>query len=576
MSDLEDLLNYEPLIDRTVAELPILRLPVRVSLSMIMRVLHGLQHGTSTTGVPPNLDAANSFASRISHLVQLLANCPAEPTGIDAREVADAYHDIDRDGSQAKLLISYAHFADFMPEVRRGYFSVLRTGRNRFSLRHCSHEFEDAETRDILLSELALAFRLQSHPFSDKFFDGLTNTRAGHLSAEAVLAIKALGDHYSRHAFEVRLIDDDGLRAALGVTNTEFARFRGALFGMAMFAVELARAFERRLARDQNDEEAFSEWLHWVAPTWGPEFFRGYLITESGLSDTHVEKLLKLLSIDFRTERPPLIKHARDGYFPPVWQLPDMLLLCVDPVLLFTQVRNLLFSLQFTDKALFDNSVSKHLEPMLIRAAKQILASLGHLHICQNVNWSSGNEAGEIDLLIFDSGENVALHVQAKAPLGPQGARLVQRLEDRLDEGIRQLERFRKLPDTERDRVVSEAVKRDVKNVRVLDAVLARSCFGTRSICEKAKGVNLLALPILAGATAECVAVGQCGIEHLLQQCQMLTAKLVHDAKPRWDHETLVVDELQIQLPLLHFDQAAVARLRSYVWRDNMSLGVGA
>jgi hypothetical protein len=540
---------------------------------MILRVLYALIHGTSVTSVPPKLDAARSFAARMSHLVPLLANCPGEPTGADALDVLEAYHQVDPDGKQSKLLISYAHFADLMPEVRRDYFSVVHNGEQRFTLHHASTAIADAEAEDILLSELALGFQVQRHPFTDELFDRLPTGKVGQLSGEAILAIKALGTHYLDHAFEVSLVDDNGLRAAVGVTHEEFRRFRAALLGMAVFSSELAKAFQRRLTHNKKDNNAFEEWLYWLAPTWGSEFFRGYLITESRLADEQVERLLSMLSVDFRAGKPS-VKHARDGYFPPVWQLPGMLLLCADPVLLFTQLRNLLFSVQCTNKKLFDDTVSRFLEPALVTAAQQILAPLGHLDIRANVDWTCRGQKGEIDLLVFHSAENVALHIQAKAPLPPQGARLVQRLEDRLDEGLSQLKRFRLLPEADRDEIISKATGRQVRSAKIVDAVLARSCFGTQSIREKAGAVKMLTLPILAGAASDCASVKQAGIEYLLQQCLILTEQLLRDAEPHWDVETLTVDELELKLPLLQFDEAAVARLRLHLWRDNMSLGI--
>ena len=83
----------------------------------------------------------------------------------------------------------------------------------------------------------------------------------------------------------------------------------------------------------------------------------------------------------------------------------------------------------------------------------------------------------------------------------------------------------------------------------------------------------MLTLPILAGAVADCASVKQAGLVSLLEQCQVLTEQLLGDSKPHWDYETLTVDGLEIELPLLRFDEAAVARLRFHVWRDNMSLG---
>jgi hypothetical protein len=334
----------------------------------------------------------------------------------------------------------------------------------------------------------------------------------------------------------------------------------------------MAEAHGRRLSRSPQDQSAFEEWLHWLAPTWGHEFFRGYLIDESGLKDDQVENLLSLLSIDFRNGSPKT-SHARDGYFPPVWQLPGSLLLSTEPTLMFTHLRNVLYSIQRTAPQRFDNVVSQYLEPALLKAASSILARCVNFDIRSNIEWRDGSQHGEIDLLIFHAEENAALHIQAKAPLPPQGARLVERLEQRLIEGFQQLERFRSLPCPTRDRIISQALGEEVKEVRILDAVLARSCFGTHSLRTLAGDVELLSLPILAGAAGEYSSSSKGGIIRLLNTCSALKERLWLDAQPTWKQETISLDHARITLPLLNFDEDVVARLRALFWRDFSSLG---
>ncbi|MBK9165895.1 MAG: hypothetical protein IPM24_00345 [Bryobacterales bacterium] len=572
MSDVSELVALEKEIDHKVAALPILREPVRVTLCALLRVLHSLMHGTPATATPPNREAATALAARLSHLVPLLASCPSGPTGVDAQQAMEVYAALDPTGEQLKLLISYAHFADVMPEVHRDYFSVGREAEHRFLLRHRSSKLASAEAEDILLSELALGFAITRHQIPAAVFDRMTKRKPGTLSGEGIIAIKTLNSHFQDHVFEVPLVTDDGLRSAIGVTYRELNRFRAALLAMATFANELALAYARVLAKLTHDE-AFGEWLHWIAPTWGLEFLRGYLITESGLSDEASERLLSLLSIDVRTNQPSIL-HARDGYFPPIWQLPGNLLLASDPAMMFIQARNLLFSVQQTDKKLFDDLVSHHLEPALVSFAARILNDVPMLHLQENVEWTGGGTKGEIDLLVFEETSNTALHIQAKAPLPPQGARMVQRLENRLEEGISQLGRFRKLPAADRDRIISQATGRSVYGVEVVDVLLARSCFGTAAICEEANGIRMISLAVLAGAVADCSETDQLDVRSVLNACEGIRHQLIQAAKLNWKHEHLRVGNLvDLELPLLNFDHKAVADMRYRVWRNHGALG---
>lgn len=179
-----------------------------------------------------------------------------------------------------------------------------------------------------------------------------------------------------------------------------------------------------------------------------------------------------------------------------------------------------------------------------------------------------------MDLLVYDATENIALHVQAKAPLPPQGARLVQRLEQRLVEGISQLDSFSALPQADRDSIVSNATGRSVVDVEIVDVLLARSCFGTNFFREKAEHVKLLSLPVLAGAVSDCAQAQALSLRNLMMQCQVVKDQLLTLANPSWEDDVLTVGTLRLRIPLLRFDEAAVRQFRFHVWRENRSFGL--
>ena len=571
MPNLKSLLEHESGVDVQIAALPLLTLPVRVPLTIVMRVLFGLMHGTPATGVQPRSDAATSLAGRLSHLISLLTKCPPAPADLNPAELETLFLELDPSGDQVKLLLAYAHFADLMPEIHRGYFSVVQVSHRRYSLSHKDGISATQEAEDILISELALAYSLRNHEIPHSTFDDYAKQKAGVLPGDSIATIKTLGKFFLENIFEPQFVSDEGLHAAMSVTHAEFNRFRAPLLAMATFAAEMAKAYQRRLAMRNDDEEAFEGWLHWLAPSFGLQFFRGYLITESGLTDTQVERLLSSFSVDLRNSE-PAIDHARDGFFPPIWQLPDKLILCVDPTMLFTQTRNAIFSVQSTNKELFDNHVSKYLEPELIREAIEILAAIPDIQIIPDVDWKVGAQSGQIDLLLYDRASNAVFQIQAKAPLPPQGARLVQRLEGRIVEGLEQLRSFRNLPTEERDKILSHALGVPVSNYEMTDVLLARSCFGTSNIHKAVASSKLFSLGLLAGAVADCIESLTPSLPHLLTCYEELRSVLLKETQPRWERDVLSVGDLTLEIPLLRFDERAIDRLRRTFWRKHKLL----
>ena len=119
--------------------------------------------------------------------------------------------------------------------------------------------------------------------------------------------------------------------------------------------------------------------------------------------------------------------------------------------------------------------MSGYLEPTLLDQAEHILGTIPGIVIARNVTWHSG----EIDLLAYDPMANVALQIQAKSPLPPQGYRMTRRIETHTLKAVKQLGVFESESAQLKDQICSRAIGRKVSGVMWDSAVLSRSGFGT-------------------------------------------------------------------------------------------------
>lgn len=569
MSGLENLKAFEARVDRAMEDLPLFRLPIRAPVTGMAFMLHGLLHGYSATNSPPKPEAANSFAGRMAYLMPLLSKCPADPLGANAKDCLEAWLNEEQKHGTATRFIAYAHFAELMPEVHRGYFDVSGDETKGFLLRHPSSKVSDAEAEDILLAELALAcVRPLANDYSQAF-DNLAKTAPILDVALSTEIQAALASDFEASLFEMPLVSDNGLIAAAEVDHSQFKRFRCAVFALSEFAIRLAQALGRLLVNEPENADVFNEMLEWVTICWDESAVINFLRTVGHLTDAQAERLLALFGLDFRKQN-RLLRHAAEGFFPPFVRVPGVIIVVPDFVKMFMQTRNLLYAVERTNSRLFDSLVSGDLEPELLKTVVDMLQSFPTLHAKPNVVWASG----EIDLLVYDAGTNSALHLQAKAPLPPQGARMVQRLESRIAEGLNQLRKVRELSQGERDRIIGEAIGSTVSNVSLRDVILARSCFGTHSVRADAQDVMLLTLPILSGALNDCKERGVSSLPDILEQCTANVNTLVTHAKPHWSHETVIIEGVNLSVPLFHFDTSFVQAFRDHVWRGRNDMSI--
>lgn len=461
--------------------------------------------------------------------------------------------------------MTYGHFCELMPEVHRGYYTVEGDVSGGFSLSHSSPQFAQHEALDIVLTELSLTFVSAPSLHLEDRFDYQARLAPKFDYALKVHTLKLFFDHYQQHLTEPPILTEDGYRAAMGVGREEFERFRAALFAYADYCKGMADAVKRRLRREGFSEAVWAELLEWISVNWKETFFVGTLKGLTGIECGKLDHLLAPFTIDFR-EGHKTGKHAGDGFLPPLARLEQAYLFNPDLLKLFLPARNVLYTLNRTNQQRFDQLVSQHLDPQLLQAAGDLFRPFDGLDVVRNHDWGSG----EIDLLVYSAAENVALHVQAKATIPPQGARMVQAIEGRMQEGIEQLKRLRNLDPNRRNKVLSQAIGKAVRDVVVIDVLLSRSCLGTDRIWSQLGDILPLNLTLLRGVLRRTRLEGTVlSLRSFPTLVSEETRRLMRKARPEYVQKEMLAGITTLRVPLLEFDAEWIREEQRKIWASS-------
>jgi len=329
---------------------------------------------------------------------------------------------------------------------------------------------------------------------------------------------------------------------------------------------DLAEEVAMYLAAWSSPEERGSlgisaETVEWVSISWRSDFFYRLVAGATSIDVPMVERFVKLFSLDFTTASEG--DHGGDGFFPPFARFDETLLFAPALALTFTSLRNALFAFSRAEKSTFANVISHDLEPMLL---DQVVAALPSNHdwiIRRNVK----HRSGEIDLLIVDPVDLVALLVQAKGTLPPQGARLTERLTDRIKEGINQIKSFEGLPEDEQQKIIENACGRVILGLKVCYSLLARSCFGGVEAWQHAEEILLMTLPTLYLGVQKFVGDdGSLALSRLVATIRERTKVYLAAAAPHWKHESLELPGGSVEIPLLKYDDSVVTATQEQAW----------
>lgn len=521
-----------------------------------VRQLHALLAVTAYLGSidsakagPKPEDERTAYSGRIGYVVPLLRSAvwSNQPESADS-----ALWAIGETLGQVALvndLISYSQFCEVAPFVHRKGFTVSMQG-SVLTIDYPSVGYRDVEERDIVLSNLALPFSISTPIADDPWFDrqvpNLPNCDPGYGPMLHAMAV-----WYERHCYEIVPLSSEAMQATLGVGLEEFRRFVGACMALGQFHISMADAIMRKCFADVdygNNEAAGAESREWMAPCLERTWLIEQLAMAGRLTEAQVEKLFKLYLVSDHTSW-----GRGDGFAPPFLQFGEHVAFSPLAIRHSMSFRNALVALHHRDTKSFDEIYSKHLEPRLIELASEVFAKHSKFILKPNFEWSGG----ELDLIAYDETSNSALVIEVKGALMPEGARMVQRVEGRLLEGIAQIEKFEKLDGPEKDALLSLAVGKDLNNVCVRYGLLTWGGFGTNAIWSKLNNIAPLNLPVLTQVIQKRPAVP---LKDFPSSAHAVIDQFVKSLAPQWKMEKVPCGPLDFVYPKMSFDTVKASR----------------
>lgn len=538
--------KFENNIDELVTAATIRQAPVRVPYTSLYGIVAAAYAKNPKTGMPARPEAGAAIVSRMSYLLGPLSSCPLAPEGESA---LDAVQALDARGHQEMLLLlSFAHFCEIAPFAWKGYFSISGDERSLI-LSHASGEVAKSEVKDILLNLLTLPLSI-AHPESDKqYFDRQVNTLPTVESEEMIRILAQYSEWFLRNSLECSPLSDAALQATVGISMMQFRKCRAAWLSIAEFHVQMGHAIRRRLENDpQKQDRIGKEYFEWIAPLLNAGFLEDFVRSASGISSQQYAALMEIYSFD-----PTNPRNGGEGFYPPFCRTSIGLLFSPYAVQRMLSSRNILYATLKSDQKRFDEITSPLLEPHLIDVARSIFCQLNDVEILLNHQWADG----EFDMLIFRASENCVLHVQAKAALAPEGARMTARMESRVKEALSQLTRFKLLPQTQQDTILSGAFGRALKDVVVVDVVLCWASFGSQAIWEELEQRAPMNVSILANLVTRDKDLSLSNFVNLTHD---LINEIVAAAAPVWEDGTLDFGESKVTVPNLIYRSDALVR----------------
>jgi Holliday junction resolvase-like predicted endonuclease len=529
----ETLQRFERQADALVERLSLWRLPLRSVLSQLFGVVDSISVGGRFDKVgQPDVQRGSDFLSRISYLAPFLSRCTLD-IGSDAENALSAFRP--RETLALPDLAAYMHLCELMPEVHRGYYRVEVTEKG-FALEHKNDDFRTYEERDILLTELSRAFRPLRNPHDKAAFDRLISTWPTDQFGTLLSSIMGGYRRYLSALMDTQYLPDSVYEESFSFSRDDFVRVRACLSAIGDSCLNMCDAAERQYMKASRStaRKRFSrEYLEWVAPLLTTNFVYGTIQGTTGVSDDRIDAVLRPFTIDAESGD---FGAAGDGYLPPLVRIEESYLFSPYGLQVMLAERNLLYMLNRLDRTTFDNLVERHLEPQLLDEAALILETLPEVIVKKNVKY----RGGEIDLVAYDPGGHTAIHIQAKAAIPPQGARMTRQIESRTLRAIEQSNSFANQSPEVRDKVCSDVIGYEVRGVKWVPAILSRSGFGTARAWTTLGDITPLNVPLLR---ASCRKINEDGgtLASFAETTRVLFEGLVDETVERWRQGRIVL-----------------------------------
>jgi len=389
-------------------------------------------------------------------------------------------------------LIQCATLHIVFPQIHRGLYTITADGENASRIHYSSERAASLERRDVLLTNLSLPFVVPKKKASAEFLQAAVRRLN---RGERLTPSRALNEIRTVYAEDGLLYREDALVpdevfVQLGFSSAiAFRQIRRAFVALAQVYLNATRLVDRFLEeRHQYAAAGDHLWIGIAMERISRDGLHALIFEICGVAGADFEKFLEFFVGDAGT------KKISNSFMPPFWSIGEHIYFMPGALPTLLGQRNLLISIQNDPckrrRYDFDKQISNLFEPTLIARAREYFHSSGFL---------SKTECGfadrSIDLVVYCQKSNIVLTIQAKATLPPENARMVERLQTRVNEGLDQIEVFDRIDENTKLQLFNtwfpEAVSVGVRHIR---AVLVNSSFGSFSAWERLESLDVLPL----------------------------------------------------------------------------------
>ncbi|AUW47325.1 hypothetical protein [Rhizobium leguminosarum] len=546
---MEDFVAFEKEVDAIVEALPIAKLSAPTLLHQLHQFIFSMIHmsgGDQTKRV-----AGETISYRVSYLLPWLAGRDWDLQPASVPEMMATFNEADPKRDQFKILLKYSHFCEFVPAVHRGQYIVTRSASG-FSLTYPNEAIEEAEAKDIIVSELAINFLLgKAFDFDDRLFAFVES--GADIDPEQLVPIATeRAQRFAKDLVEQALITDVGLGEVLGSNRATYKKLQASLFGLASVAGEVATMYYG-LALEKDGGQLFDRSMSWATIVWEEQVWSQMLEQISGQGAEVIGRFLDAFT--YHAERPARQRIGGEGYTPPFYKMGSARFASVDTMMVFCHERNAIQGFMRNQPSRFDELVSHDLEPTLISAFEVTLQGSPELRVFKNRKF----KGGEFDMLVIDPVTQHIIICEAKAPMPPQGVRATERLGGRIGEGMKQLSSFIARPHEEKLRVLQEVTGLRFDNPTLHYAILGRACFGLLNVWTQ-KEITPITLPLMRLAIAR-LRERKTGIAaNLTTMVNEICDEIFAEAKWSWRPEKIELCGSVIEIPLLAYERDIIDR----------------
>ncbi|AFM03681.1 hypothetical protein Fleli_1245 [Bernardetia litoralis DSM 6794] len=539
------LTDIEKKIDKKVAELKIWELSFQ-------SIYYTLLFMAEKIDKENDKDTAMDYLSRMSLIYPLIKKYAKGTKTKHLLKVVNEYSE------DINFLNAYAHFSVIMPQVHRDTLKVKSVNEKHIILDFANIFVKECEIIDKLYSvvSIPISFSYKDIHLIKTYTNSKAKNRVFQLTKLDFEQINKIYNFHLETQINIEVLSDNVVESHIGFSYTEYLSFIASLKAFSDYFIILGRSYFNQISEnnsEEDNEKLALEYIEWTVCNLKHEVLNWF----QKLSKLTSKKFYLILSYfidiysDNTKENFQSNSYVGDGFQPSITLIDESILFSPLAIRYLLSFNNILYSINKTNKLLFDNDISKELEPVLINQIKYLFSHFNELKCRKNIIY----DGGEVDIFILSKNEKVCLSIQVKTTITPDSARTVGRVQDRTIEAFDQISRFEELGIDKQTELINNAFNTKLNDLKIINLIVVRSCAGSDKAWKINNKYRILNYPILAKILCDKISSNDLSFIEFNAQIFKEQENIKNESSWGVEYEKLQISDYEIKFPNIYYDE---------------------